>query len=700
MRISFFNTFFIVLPYCWVCLFSSTSLYSQSSTDSLQINLQPVQVKVYFLQQPLMSITSPTHILSAHTLAQQNTNSFISSVNTVPGIRMEERSPGSYRLAMRGSLIRSPFGIRNTKIYIDEFPLTDAGGNTYLNLLDPNSIASITIIKGPDGSLFGANSGGVVRIAPKGFDDIQNGIDMTIAGGSFGLFQEQLSIQQRPSDKYQFSFDQSFSRSDGYREQTALNKKTFQTTHQWQYSPKNQLRIFALYTDLGYQTPGGLTQAQFDENPKMSRRPAGPTLGAKEQKAAIYNKTGILGITHNTQIKPQLSHTLSVFGSYTDFENPFITNYEFRDEKNLGARTYFSWHGHKQETVWEMQLGAESYWGWNKRKNYTNEKGVPGTIMDEDELDNLQVNIFYRAMARFWDRWTWEASLGYNKNNVRYEETFPIIDQPKGKIDFSGIWMPRLASSYAFSDHFVWRASIAKGYSTPTIEEIRPSDRIINTSLHAETGTNIETGLRYTLSSQKLLIDLTAYQYNVQNGIVRQANEQGEDYYVNAGKMKQKGIEASIWINALTPRPNGICRSLSLQSAVAYQHYRFGEYRVEDKDYSGKKMTAVPDWTWSNSLQLNILKSYNLYIRHYFMSDLPLDDGNTMFADKYHLLQAKLSMTLPSIIKKTNLQLFVGGDNLLNEKYSLGNDINAFGGRYFNPAPSRNFYGGVKVGIK
>jgi iron complex outermembrane receptor protein len=33
---------------------------------------------------------------------------------------------------------------------------------------------------------------------------------------------------------------------------------------------------------------------------------------------------------------------------------------------------------------------------------------------------------------------------------------------------------------------------------------------------------------------------------------------------------------------------------------------------------------------------------------------------------------------------------------LLDEKYSLGNDLNAFGGRYFNAAPERNYFGGVK----
>jgi iron complex outermembrane receptor protein len=31
----------------------------------------------------------------------------------------------------------------------------------------------------------------------------------------------------------------------------------------------------------------------------------------------------------------------------------------------------------------------------------------------------------------------------------------------------------------------------------------------------------------------------------------------------------------------------------------------------------------------------------------------------------------------------------------LNEKYSLGNDLNAFGERYFEPSPERNYFAGI-----
>src|SRR5690554_4311897 len=247
------------------CITFFPMLYGQE-TDTIyrsqERELDPIEIMAYFNQQPILGLTASAQSITSSTIEMQQTTTLLPALNTVTGIRMEERSPGSYRLAMRGSLIRSPFGIRNVKIYIDEFPLTDAGGNTYLNLIDPASIYSIHVLKGPDGSLYGANSGGVIRLQPKGFNVKKNQGSLLLNGGSFGLFQEQLSVQRKVNEQYSFSVDQSFTRSDRYRENSGLNKLTFQTTHKWKYSKNNELRFLGLYSDLQYQTPGGLTRSE------------------------------------------------------------------------------------------------------------------------------------------------------------------------------------------------------------------------------------------------------------------------------------------------------------------------------------------------------------------------------------------------------------------------------------------------------
>src|SRR5690554_4426052 len=125
-----------------IFIFSFLTLYGQKP-DSIskvqEVEFEAVEIIAFFNKQKILGLTSSAQSISAEQIENQQTTTLLPALNTVPGIRMEERSPGSYRLAMRGSLIRSPFGIRNTKIYMDEFPLTDAGGNTYLNLIDPSS---------------------------------------------------------------------------------------------------------------------------------------------------------------------------------------------------------------------------------------------------------------------------------------------------------------------------------------------------------------------------------------------------------------------------------------------------------------------------------------------------------------------------------------------------------------------------------
>jgi iron complex outermembrane receptor protein len=56
-------------------------------------------------------------------------------------------------------------------------------------------------------------------------------------------------------------------------------------------------------------------------------------------------------------------------------------------------------------------------------------------------------------------------------------------------------------------------------------------------------------------------------------------------------------------------------------------------------------------------------------------------------------------LSYPIKIKSSLLNISAGVDNLLNQTYSLGNDINAFGGRYFNAAAKRNYFVGLQIKI-
>lgn len=685
----------------WLCappvLGQTSDEDSNQSLDDEVTELESMEIIGHFNSRRILGFTGSAQLISYDDMSAQQTTTLLPALNSVPGMRMEQRSPGSYRLAMRGSLIRSPFGIRNVKIYLDEFPLTDAGGNTYLNLIDPASIDSIHVLKGPDGSLYGANSGGVVRLQPKGFDVLENRGSVLMSGGSFGLRQEQLSVQRSVNADYGFSLDQSFMQSDGYRDHSTLDKKTYQTAHKWRYSDRNELRFLAFYTDLHYETPGGLTERQRQDNRRQSRPATAFTPSAEEQQAGIYNKTLFAGVVHESRISDQLTHSISLFGSDTDFENPFITNYEFRTEKNAGLRTYFSYQDRLNADIdWEMQWGLEAQKGWNNIINYDNEQGRPGALQARDDLDNSRAGLFYRAMLNMYQRWTMEASLGLNYAAIDYVSDVDQASESSGRISFGRIWMPRLASSYLLSDNVAVRASVSKGYSPPTLAEVRSSDNMINKDLAPESGVNYEIGMRWGNPSRRLMADISAYHYTMDNGIVRQLRADGAEYFVNAGEIKQQGIEAALESYLITPQSDGFIQSLHLHSGVSYNHYRFGHYRVDGNDYSGNTVTAVPDWVWTNNLSLGLTHQLGLNISHRYTAKIPLNDANTVFSDAFHLLQVKGTWQ-HRLSSSMRLEVFAGVDNVFNEDYSLGNDINAFGQRYFNPAPKRNYYLGFSV---
>src|SRR6201985_299591 len=107
------------------------SSFAQKRPDTLRRDtakrLGQVTVTGYLTDQPVLSVPASVSVLTPAQLQLQPGSSLVPALNTVPGVRMEERSPGSYRLSIRGSLLRSPFGIRDVKIYYDEIPLTDGG---------------------------------------------------------------------------------------------------------------------------------------------------------------------------------------------------------------------------------------------------------------------------------------------------------------------------------------------------------------------------------------------------------------------------------------------------------------------------------------------------------------------------------------------------------------------------------------------
>jgi iron complex outermembrane receptor protein len=522
-------------------LFIPVICVAQTQKDSI-VSLDEITIRAYPSNPSLLRSASSVSYLDAEHIRDLATQTMVPAMNSEAGVRMEERSPGSYRLSIRGSLLRSPFGIRNIKVYLDDFPLTDAGGNTYLNLVPASTIHSIQIIKGPEGSVFGANTGGVVVLGSEiRTDSVQ--MMASLATGSFGLLDQKAALY-KVWNHYSLQMDQSFQMANGYRQNSALQRISLRAIQKLRYKNGN-IRLLLMGTNLHYETPGGLTLTQTQEDPRQARPATSSLPGATEQKAGIYNSTFFGGISNHIFINSHIRHEFVLYGSATDFKNPFITNYEVRKENTFGIRTFFELHGNKNNLNWNWDIGADWQRTGAEVENSGNIAGSKGELEASDDL-NAKQGFLFSQISVFMQRIRFEGAVSINRNRTEFRSNFPVPDDSFTGNSLQPVILPRLGISYRFFPQLVWRVSASKGYSPPTFAELRPSGNIINPDLDAEYGWNYETGIRFISGDNRFYADLVLFRFGLKNAIVRRTNSDETEYYVNAGSTQQNGLEFQI----------------------------------------------------------------------------------------------------------------------------------------------------------
>ncbi|HTF16944.1 MAG TPA: TonB-dependent receptor [Chryseolinea sp.] len=684
------RSFPAILAFLFASAVSTSAQVLTPDTDSTKV-LDEFVVHGYLYDRPLNEVPAAVGIVRKSDLERFSNTSLVPVMNTIPGVRMEERSPGSYRFSIRGSLLRSPFGVRNVKVYWNGLPLTDGGGNTYLNLFDFDAVTSAEVIKGPGGSLYGAGTGGVLLLRKS--VPTQPSLAVSTVFGSYGLQRYRLQAQGG-SEKVKASVQYVHHESGGYREQTRMRRDAVNADVITAIDQRNTLSASLFYSDLYYGTPGGLTKAQYDENPRQARPPktTPPTQpGAVESNAAVSNKTGYVGIMHDIDWNAQWSSVTGVFGSLTAFENPTIRNYESRDENNVGLRheTQYSLTG---KLKGKISLGGEYQYFFSPVQVSQNNAGAPGSLQSDDDLRSKQLLLFGQADLELPASFFLTLGLSYNKLTYDFLAKFvaPEISQHRS---FTPQLSPRVALLKKFGDDLSVYGSVSSGFSPPSLAEVRPSTGTYNNLLNPEHGLNYETGLRGSLLNHHLLFDAAFFLFKLDETIVIQRDEDGAEYFVNAGKTDQRGIEARLsWNQVMEGRTFSM---LNLWVSYAYSHFRFTNYVQDGVDYSDNRLTGVAPSVATFGLDANIWKFYANATMGY-VDAIPLNDANTEYADEYVLLGGRLGFKT-NLGKSLPVEIFAGIDNALNQKYSLGNDLNAIGGRYYNAAPERNYFAGLSL---
>ncbi len=664
----------------------SHELAGQADTLKVQ-ELDLVTVSAYASKRTLLESTASVGVLTKAGMDRFAPVTWTNAVNTIPGVRMEERSPGSYRFSVRGSMMRSPFGIRNVKFYWNGIPFTDVNGNTALNVLDFGAVGRMEVIKGPGSSLYGAGTGGVVLMYSLPGEEKKGGITQSAGIGQYGFRHYNTDIQLGKT-RIQYGHQQ----QDGYRIQSGMRRDGLTFTTQNDFGDKGTLSLLGSYSDLWYQTPGGLTKGQFDENPAQARLPTPALPGSVAQNARIMSKYLLLGAAHRLKLSESWDQEIAMYVSTNNFANPFISNYEKREEHGVGGRKSWQYTADKGSARVVWTSGFEWQVGRSVQRNFDNLGGNPGPQQTSEDISAQQGSVFSQVETLLPGQLTLAGGLSYSLLRYRHEAYYPG-DYEDLRKTFDGALMPRLSVNKVFSRNWSVTGSVSRGFSPPTLQEVRPSAGGFRRDLEAETGLNKELTFRYFSSG--LVAELTGYSFGLNETIVRRTDEQGAEYFVNAGKTRQNGVEWRLEYQLL--KNSAWPEALRLWHAGTYAHYTFQNYQMGDNDVSGNFLPGIPKFEQSSGADLSLPYGIRLFGVYQYGGSFFLNDINTVESSPYHRFNLR-AVWQKDWGKHFFSEASASAERVKADIYSLGFDLNAFGNRFYNAAPKENWYGGVKVG--
>ncbi len=630
--------------------------------------------------------------LSKQSLVRFGETSPVDPISLLPGITFEERAAASYRISIRGSSLRSPFGIRNVKVYWNGMPFTGPGGNTYLNLFDMDNLSGLEVIKGPSASMYGAGTGGVMKFNSTDYASLANTTRFGALWGAYG--ESRYSIQHNTTGE-KFSITAKFAnqKTDGYRVQNFMDRSAFELNGLYFPSDKQTISADIAYTDLYYGIPGGLNKDQYDENPQQARP------GSVLQNASIDHKMLLVNLGHEYEFSEKLSNTTNLFLTNRDFENPFILDYKRDEETRYGFRTQFD---HRLDEAGQFNLN----YGWELQradydgKNFGNVSGHADTIRFADEMTNTESMFFLNGSYKPTDFWTVSAGASLHSLTYDIDRTIDEINNNPQRLkkQFDNVFSPRVSVSRLFNNGMNAHFSISNGFSAPTTSEVRTNEGSLNEDLEAEKGTNYELNFRGPIGLKGLSFDLSLFHFDLDQSITTYTDPNGVVLFRNAGSLKQNGLELQVLKKWFFGEESFFDQ---ITSTLAYTHhnFEFGDYTSGGDDFSGNDLTGTAPNVLGFSTDVAFANRFYVNTSYQYTDEIPLNDANSVYSDGFHQLNTKLGYDVEAA-GKIGLSVFIGVNNLLDEKYSLGNDLNAFGGRYYQPAPDRNFYFGLKLNLR
>lgn len=613
------------------------------------------------------------------------------SLGGVPGLFMQNRYnfAQDLRASIRGFGARSSFGIRGIKIIVDGIPETLPDGQGSVDGIDLGSASQISVIRGPASSLYGNASGGAILIESEKGPVIPFANARTTVG-DFGFSNIQLKTGGE-TGRLNYLLNLSDTSTDGYRdhseyENTQLNGR-FETT----LKGGSSLLATLHHTDQPMANdPGSLTEEDADLDPEQAR-----DLNVELDAGESLEQTRI-GLLYKNKLSTDHEIEARAYHSERDFDGRLPINPAFNDSGGvikldrtfIGGGVKYIHQGNIGEKRNRLLLGFDYDRQDDDRSRFDNVLGSAGPLrLDQNELVT-SLGAYLQNETQLND--SVELTLGIRYDDIEFDvsDDFLADGDDSGKVDLDQT-SPMAGISVDLGNDTHFYATISTAFETPTTTEFaNPDGGGFNQSLEPQEATNYEIGIKRRTGMQRF--ELALFRIDVDNELTpfELPAQPGRTFFENAGSSTREGIELS-YSRQLT-------QQIGLTAAYTYSDFVFDRFTNADGDvFDGKQIPGIPkdllyfDLTWFG--ESGYYATWDLT----YTGELYADNANDTRVDSSRV--SNLRFGYNGSYGDWEVAPFLGVNNLFDEDYNNNIRINAFGGRYFEPAPERNAYVGISI---
>lgn len=633
------------------------------------------------------------------------------ALGTVPGLLARDRQNQAQdvQLSIRGFGARSAFGIRGLRIYVDGIPATMPDGQGQVSHADLATAGRIEVMRGPFSALHGNSAGGVIQVfteEPEG--PARLGFELG-AGSDGALRMGTRAIGTHGGFGYTLGLGRDA--SDGYRAHSESSRTQGNARLVFGADPGARWTLVANTMQLRLaRDPLGLPRDRFEAAPR-SAVPAALAFDPRKRVAQTQ-----AGLVHERRLGDAHALRVMVYGGQRSTGQflaipvaaqvaPGSAGGVVDLERSYGGLDLrWTWRALRGPRPLTLVAGVAHDAMGERRRGYENFDGellgVRGALRRDEDNRVAGFDRYLQASWRFAERWSLEAGLRRSTLRMRSEDRYLA----PGNGDDSGsarhdTTLPSAALSWHVADALRLYAAAARGYEVPTVNEIayRPDGAAgLNLGLRPSRSANLELGLKARVGATDR-IEAALFSTRTRDEIVVQTNAGGRATYRNAGGTGRRGLEIA-WVRQWSP-------DLSARFGAAWLDAGFRDgfatcaaapCTLPDLQVpAGSAIPGVARTAFSATLAWMPPAGARAGLEARHLGRVPVDDRNSDHAPAHTVLGAWAGYLVRA--GAWELRGFARVDNLLDRRYAGSVIVNEGNGRFFEPAPGRQWSAGLSA---